>query len=348
MSYKKLLLTLLLFLGFYPSFSSANFETQWFTSFKEANWKIDFSCEKQCFIVIGEKQNNNILNIKWNIFWTWSIWYWFINSTQIIPGEFWNFPSGNIDNSFLFTKLQYYSQLPDNIPVVLVFNWVFQSKNLSATLSKAAFFDDLISGFSEALEYKEFSPRTINFLEWPMWNWKYINQVFFLFIVILLVISFVLYYFTDKNKKNYIYTWFWILLFFWLFFDFFNTVNQINMFKDFSSSEKIIDNWRLAKNSDFYEFIDFIKKNTESREKGFFVAPYPFNLEWKFHIYPDIKFDNIEKVKYLIWYNPMWKNALFNFQDPVYNSWTLIWDNKKFEVKKEIYWKDYAKIYILE
>ena len=343
---RKIIFLLLMFFSVI-NFSNA-YETQWFVSYSENDGKIDFKCEKQCFIILWNKQKNDYIDLNSNLVWDWTIWYWFLNWNNIIPWEFLKIETWrNINKNFMFNKLAYYSQLNSILPVILIMEWNLKSDNLIISLSKTTFLDSIIWWFKQSLEFKSFNPRTINFLEWPMRNWRYINEVFFLFMVLVLISLFLLYKFID-NKNKYIYIWLWFIMFFWFFFDFFHSINQVKIFRDFKSSDKVMDNWRLAKNSDLYDFLDFVKENIPKREKGFIIAPYPYKLELKFHIYPDLKFDDINKVKYLIWYNPDGKNVFFGFKDPVYNTWSLTRGENKFDIYKEIIWKDYAKIFVIK
>lgn len=347
MSYKKLFLSLIILSVFIPIFTSANFENQWFKIFNESDWKIDFTCDSQCFLLAWEYLSNDTLSINLSISWNWVIWYGFLVWQQFAQWELIQVNSWNINYVFEYNKIPFLSQIPNNAKVLLVFDWKISWKIFNISISKNTLLENFSKWINQALQYIPFNPRTINFLEWPLWNWRYINHVFFPYIVFLLFIT-TIFYFVSNKKNKYIYVWFWILLFFWFIFDFFSTLNQINIFKEFNSSQKIINNWRLAKDSDFYDFLDFIRKNTKNKEKWFFISPYPFDSEWKFHIYPEIKFDSIDKVKYLFWYNPMWKNVLFGFKDPIYNNGEIKRDNKTFKVVNEIIWKDYAKIYVLE
>jgi hypothetical protein len=230
----------------------------------------------------------------------------------------------------------------------MIFDWDIKSNNFAAFLDKNSFFSNIKLWINDALSYKEYNPRSINFLEWPMWNWRYINKVLFPIIIIIILISVFWYIFWEvKIKKWFIYLWIWVLIFFWLFFDFLSTLNQYKIYKKNISSNNIMVNWRLW-TTDFYQYLDFIKTQVPNKEKWYFIAPYPYDFEWKYHIYPNIKFDNIDKIKYLFWYNPYWINAPFNFKDPTYESWILNYNSWTYQVSKEIIWKDYAKIYILK
>ena len=234
----------------------------------------------------------------------------------------------------MFSKLLNYSQIPNDIIVVFIVDWKIQSNNSIINLWKTSVVDDFNNWFKEALTYKEYNPRTINFLEWPTWNGKYINQTFFPLIIILLIISLFWYFFWNHHiKKWFMYFWVWTIVFFWIFFDFFSITNQVKIYSDIKSASNIMVNWRVWKQSDFYDFLEFIKTQVPYKEKWIFIAPYPFDFEWKYHIYPDVKFEEINKVKYLFWYNPYWEKSPFGFKDPIYESWALLYNSWSYSVE---------------
>ncbi|MEI7562608.1 MAG: hypothetical protein WCJ39_02605 [bacterium] len=94
-----------------------------------------------------------------------------------------------------------------------------------------------------------------------MRNGVYINQDFFWLIVILLVATAFIYWLTSKKKNKQTVFWFGIgvLVFFWVFFDFFSTVNQIKIYQQTMSTTNIMENARVGRSSDFYQFLDFIR-----------------------------------------------------------------------------------------
>ncbi|EKD66184.1 MAG: hypothetical protein ACD_49C00060G0026 [uncultured bacterium (gcode 4)] len=344
----QILVSCFLFLAFYWV-SSADYQVQWFDKATQ-NWdKLNFECSKQCFVMLDKFNLNDYLELNWNLTGSWKFWYWFFDGKQIIPGEFNDLISlGNFNVKFSFNKLQFYSQLPAEIPVILVFDWKIKGEWVGVNLWKFSFWENVINGWNEALTYKEYNPRTINFLEYPLWNGKYINEVFFWWIIFFLFVALIWYFIAYKNKNYALYFWVWVLIFFWMFFDFFSTVNEVRIWQDITSQTDIMKNGRLGKTGDFYEFLDFIKTQVPAKAKWAFVAPYPFDFEGKYHIYPDVKFDNIDKVKYIFWYNPYWDQAPFGFKDPTYNSGVLIYNSGSYNVEKEIIWKEYGKIYIFK
>ncbi len=331
-------------------FSSA-YQQQWFDNYNEINWSLNFQCSTQCIILIWQVSANDFVNIKWSLKWVWILWYWFVVWQQIYPGEtiqinwWWD-----IDQKFVLSNSQVYWQLPWDAQLALLIQWNFVWSQININWWIMWIFDNFINWFNWALQYKSYNPRTINFLEWPMRNWKYINQAFFKTILILLWLSIFWYFFSSKkeNKKKSIYFWVWVIVFFWIFFDFFSTVNEMKIYNDVMDAPNIMENWRVWKDSDFYQFLDFVKTQVPKWVQWAFIASYPFYFEWKYHIYPDVKFNLITWVDYIFFYNPYWVQAPFGFIDPTYNSWILLRNDLKFSIQKEIQRKPYAKIYILK
>jgi hypothetical protein len=128
-----------------------------------------------------------------------------------------------------------------------------------------------------------------------MRNGKYINQAFFRWIIFFLALALLSYRFSTsrKNKQNAIWFGVGVIVFFWIFFDFFSTNNQVKIYNQTMSATNIMENGRVGRSSDFYQFLDFIKTKVPNKEKGFFVAPYPFQVEGPYHIYPAVKFGAI-------------------------------------------------------
>lgn len=340
---------ILIWLSFFVWFSFA-YQQQWFDNYKEFNWSLNFQCSTQCFLIVWPISENDFVNINWNLQWNWILWYWFLVWEQIYPGEtiqinwWWN-----IDQNFTLSNAQVYWQMPLDAQLVLLFQWYFIWNQVSVNWWIMWIFDNFTNWFRQSLEYKAYNPRTINFLEWPIWNWKYINQAFLKTILILFWLATIWYFFSSKkvNKKKSIYFWIWVIVFFRIFFDFFSTVNEIKIYKDVMDAPNIMENWRVGKDSDFYKFLDFIKTQVPKWVQWFFIAPYPFSFEWKYHIYPDVKFNILTWVNYIFFYNSYWPGNWFWFIDPLYSGWILEWNNLKISVQKEIVWKPYAKIYIL-
>lgn len=332
--------------------SASAFQQQGFTSYQE--WygnKIDFSCESQCVIVVDKLWGSDYLQINGQTQWNGTIGYGFLVGEQIAPGEtmqinWW----GVLDQKFNFSNNPYRDQIPKDASVVLIVQGKVKGSGVGVSVGFFSFFEKFWNGFKQALEYKEYNPRTINFLEGPMWNGEYINKYFFPWIIRLLVFVVIGYYLSTKknNKEKAVLFGIGVLVFFRVFFDFFSTVNQVKIYKQVMSATNIMENGRVGRSSDFYPFLEWIKTQVPKKEKWFFIAPYPFDFEGKYHIYPDVKFDVITWVNYLFVYNPYGPNNPFDFKDPVYSGWMLFWEDVQFSISKEIIWNDHAKIYLLK
>lgn len=342
-----LLCSVFLILGF-----SYWYEQYWFSEYKEKSWKSSFSCTNQCYITLAQKWNVDYMNLQWSLNWNWTIAYWFTVWEQFALINQQNvFGVTQINEAINFSDYaQYFSSIPDNANLILLVNGsVKWDLNIDANVF--TIWEKISQWWKQASQYYEYNPRTINFLEWPMRNWKYINQYFFKLIIILLVIWLVWYFFASKKwKRNALIYSICVLSFFRVFFSYFSTKNQIKIYKDAVDATNIMENWRVWKSSDFYQFLDFIKTKVPNWEKWYFIAPYPFDFEWKYHIYPNVKFDNITWVNYIFYYNPYWSDANTSlwFKEPKYSDNILSRDWNKLNISDVIDYTDYAKIYILK
>jgi len=344
----KWLLFLLLFVWL-PTFAA--YQQQGFIQFQELDGNVDFVCTGQCVAVISPLAWSDYLALHWTLQGNGMIWYGFLVGQQIMPGENIQINGDAVLNQqFFLSKLPFYSQIPPEAQIVLIAQGNITWYHIWLNLWLLNVFEKLSNGFKDALQYKEYNPRTINFLEWPMWNGRYINQVFFWFIIIWLLFAVLWYFFSQekKQKRNAISFGVWFLVFFRVFFDMFSTINQVKIYNQTMSATNIMENGRVGRSSDFYLFLDFIKTNMPTWKRCSFIASYPFDFEGKYHMYPYLKFWSITWVQCLFYYNPYWPNNWFWFLDPTYSSGILLWNDLQFEVQKEIIWKPYAKIYLLK
>lgn len=342
-------LILLLAFAAFPTFAA--YQQQWFSQFQEFDGNMSFSCTNQCFALIGPFAGSDYATLQWTFQGDGVVGYGFLVWQQVVPGETIQVNgSATVDQQFSFNKLQFYSQIPADAQLVFVVQGNITWLQVGMQIGVLSFFEKFGNGFKQALEYKEYTPRTINFLEGPMRNGKYINQAFFWRIVVFLLAAVIRYFFsTDKKqKKNALYFWIGVLVFFWLLFDLFSTVNQVKIYNQTMSATNIMENGRVGRSSDFYQFLDFIKTKVPTWEKWAFIASYPFEFEGKYHIYPDVKFDVVTWVKYIFFYNPYGAQAPFDFKDPIYSGGVLTWKDLTFPVEEEIIRQPHAKIYILK
>lgn len=191
-----------------------------------------------------------------------------------------------------------------------------------------------------------------------MWGGMFINKAFYSWIIFLLFVALVWSLF-EKNhhhsfKKSILFG-FAVLVFFWIFFDLFSTNNQIKMNSEFRNAPSFMANGRLAKDSDFYDFFDFIQTKVTSGSLGNFIVPYPYDGEGKYHMYPYIKFHDPEKLEYVFTYNPYGPNAPFGFVDPVYDasSKVLSWKPSEdrsytWKIREVLSFGNYGKLYVIQ
>lgn len=103
-----------------------------------------------------------------------------------------------------------------------------------------------------------------------MWNGRYINEVFFPWIVFLLIVAGLWYYLErvmETKTSRGLYFGISILVSFWILFDFFSSVNEYGIYQQVTGAKNIMENGRVGRTSDFYEFLDFIKTQVPKGEK---------------------------------------------------------------------------------
>ncbi len=347
---KNSLILLIALLFSAPTFA---YENQGFSTYKEdREWKISFTCTQQCVILLWDKSQSDYVKIDWLLQWDAQIAYGFAIGQNVTPA--WSFPlqgNAHISQKFLFSDFPYISQIPSDAKLLLLIQWSAQGNWISLSAGKMNFGEKIKNWISQAMTYKPYAPTTINFLDWPMWNGKYINEVFFWWMVGWLLVCYLLYATTKKEekRKKMIRYGVGILVFFWIFFDFFSTMNQTKIYEDIVSKTDKMQNGRVGKTSDFYQFLDFIRNTIPKGEKGFFVAPYPFDFEGRYHSYPHLRIGTLTWSQVVIVYNPYGQQNPFNFVDPTYNQTggVLVGSGWSVNIEKEIIWKPYAKIYFI-
>ncbi|GAB0174364.1 MAG: hypothetical protein HHAS10_02430 [Candidatus Altimarinota bacterium] len=334
-------------------------QKQGFESFTSKTSGSEFVCEQQCFIILGNLNKNEFIEFSGDISGKGVIGYGFLNGNQILAGGLENIEdTTKREKKFNFSSLPYYSQLPKEMPIILIVNGALTGKNFQVNIGQYDPLSRFIENFKSATHYTPFTPRTINFLEGPMWGGVYINKAFFPIILFLLSAALIWSMFEKEShgrfKKSILFGFF-ILVFFWIFFDFFSSFNQVRMYKDFASAPNFMSNGRLAKNGDFYQFLDFVRSQVKSSSKGNFIAPYPYDSEGKYHMYPYVKFKDPEELEYVFTYNPYGGDAPFGFVDPIYdeNSKILSWNpgenrSYRWNIEKVQSFGDFGKIYVIQ
>lgn len=180
------------------------YENQGFTSYKEdREGKISFSCAQQCVIVLGDKSQSDYLKIDWLFQWNGQIAYGFAVGQNVAPA--WNVAiqwNAQLSQKFLFSDFQALSQIPSDAKVLLLIQWSVQVNWATVNAAKFSFGQKIKNWISQALTYKPYAPTTINFLDWPMWNWKHMNEQIFFLIILIIIIGFLKYNFSNSYQSK--------------------------------------------------------------------------------------------------------------------------------------------------
>jgi hypothetical protein len=312
-----------IFILFYFIFINSVFwyKNQWFDNFIEIWNSIKFSCSSQCFVVVDQKSDNNLLKVTWNLNWTWVIWYWFLDWDEIFSWEFidvWSLKDSILNYDFLFKNLNYYSQLSKEIIIVLIIEWQIHSDNFNIELTKTSFFDNLKIAWNDFWKIETLTPYSINLRYWVNLNWTSIITIWY----VLFFIIFLIWLFFVKNKKHFfIYLSLYLFLFIW--------------FRNIISYYSITKNWlqnfvfQKYENKTFFElwdhivFSDKIRKTLNLDNKSTnnckiyieLIRERPFLGHFQnTYLKPCNVTNNIEEADYLIYYKKTPEN-LENFEE---------------------------------
>jgi len=312
---------------------------QWFKNFEQKNNWISASCEKQCFITLWQLNSNDKIKISWDFSWKWNFWYWFLIWNKFVPGKILQINwLSKIYNEFDFSNSQYYSQIPKNSEIILVFNWKVSSELLKYEVVRNSFWENFISKWNNFWTFDTFKPYTINLLYWPKIWWKSVNTLFY-WIFILWLIFFIWYWYINWKEKNIFRNIFILWLVLWGIYDI-RMTSEINKYylddyKNYISQE----NWEkfFRDRGYFYSFLDFVKKNLDWKIKKFEQISFytdnswPFPWSAKYFLYPYIVEKNkiTEKIFVIYWY----KNFKIDW-NILFLNWEKIWDWNFLNFKK--------------
>lgn len=339
-----------LFFGIaFPTFVWWAYSSMWFEYYTEdASSTISFSCGNQCFLLLGEKGMHDGVFID-AIQGKGQIDVGTLTATsQFIPLD-----SQKVSGSwsyFIMLDESRWSTIPSNALVMVVLVGNFSGDRSIIKMSRQTWFDTFSKGFSNLLQYRKYDAQTINFLERPKRNDTYINQYFIRWIVGWLMLCALVYCFSRSHKSLSLSIGLGICIFFWMFFDLFATVNQLKIATHVLSADAIMDNGRLADMTDYYDFLEFVKSNTKAGSKTFFMMPYPFDAEGRYHNYPHNKIGTFTGSQYIIEYYPYKKKNFAWFSDPILANDILQWSWFSSKIAKIITWDKppYGKIYIVD
>lgn len=305
MSYKKLFISLLLFLGFYPSFSSANFANQWFTSFTEKKWKIDFTCEKSCFILAWDLNSNDKLEFSWDFIWNWNFAYWFLIGQQFAQWEVMQISNTKLTKTFDISKLAFYSQLPKEAKIIIIFEWKIAGKIDNIELWEKTFLEKIKQIGTDFIAVEWIKPYTINLRYGTMILWTSIVKIFYILFILTILIFLVLW---RLNKKTSLY----IALSFFLVISFKNLYDYSNIYFGWVKDYYAAKDW--SKNFynmyDYYEFTDKsrkiigIDKSRDINSCKYYaqcVSDWPYCYYWRADfMFPCKKTDNIKESNFIL------------------------------------------------
>ncbi|OIP53005.1 hypothetical protein AUK10_03045 [Candidatus Gracilibacteria bacterium CG2_30_37_12] len=217
--FKFLVLFILIFL---PSFSWANIpisphQTQGFESYMESVTGTQFSCKKQCFIMLEGMGINDYLSWLGDISGSGSIGYGFLNGQQIIPGEFRSISTNIVMNDrMLFSDNQYYSQIPKNLPIVIIVNGEIQSKNLLVQQMEYTLNESIQKNWSQFIKTENLAQYSINLLYgYSFGETSFTGLLSLVFFVIILGIVFVY----SFDRRRFFFPIFLISIMFVVFYD---------------------------------------------------------------------------------------------------------------------------------
>lgn len=317
-------LSAILFAILWFSIHTYAFQQQWFAPYQEKDWLITANCTNQCVVLTEGLLSNDTLLVQWEVTWSWQIVWWYFVSNQVYPLAN-KLISGktDVDINTSLTDNRVYDQIPKESPIIVVFQWSLQVNDLSIGLSQKGIFEKRKTWIISALQYVPYSPRTINFLEWPMWNGKYITERFFNFLLFFSLILIIWFYaWTKHNKKRILTTLLRIIAIFWLILDVFYTQQQIWLYHEVTSASPN-DTTRLWRDKASAQYMQFVKNTVPKNAKAYVYAVYPFDIELKYRLYPDITVGEAHDSTYVVRYNPYGPKNPFNFVDPLI-SWNTV------------------------
>lgn len=301
---KKLLLWIILFFVWYSI--SLWFENQWFENYNEINWKINFSCNLECFIVLWDIHDDNLLKISWNLNWKWVVWYWFLDWNQIIPWDFTQINWNNLlEKNFLFNKLSYYNQLKNWVVSVLIIQWELKWENLFITLWKPSFFQNIKNWFIDFLKIEPLTPYSINLRYWVLINWTSIIVFWYLsFLFLFIVLSFIV-----KDKSNLFLS---LALYLVLFISFRNLINYYSItfrwlneftFQD-ENNKTFFDLWDyISFTKKVRDLLELDEKNKKCKLFVKSISEWPFTAHFEsVYLKPCKLVSNINDSDYVIFY----------------------------------------------
>lgn len=315
------------------------FEQQWFSTYNEANSVITATCKQQCVAVGPLFVGNDFVKVEGTVQWQWTFIVWFMIQNQIftflqekiewkkdisLSGDIASMPQANT--------------IPADATIVILVQGNMELSNISFEVWSKWMFEKVSAWVKSASQYATYSPRTINFLEAPMWNWMYITQHFFYRLLFMVLGCVILFYIVDKkNKKNVLLTWWIIIAFFWIIVDIFAFIQQKNLYKQIVNSSPMQQTRYGAQNAEI-QYLEYVKQIIPAWSNVYIYAAYPYDFELQYRLYPHTRIWTTWNSSYIIWYNPYWPTNPFNYVNPIIseNSVQVWWETFPL-VKSNVY-----------
>ncbi len=312
---KKIILWLIFILYVWTVYG---FEHEWFSTYYEADTKISATCKQQCIAIGPLLIGNDYVKLEGGVKWKWTILVWFMVGNQILP-----FIQEKIEGqrtvslSGEFASIPQINTIPSDSTIVMLVQGNIELSGLEFEIWRKWTFEKIASWIKSAKTYVWYSPRTINFLEWPMWNGRYIVRSFFYWLFFMVLICVVAFYLVDrKQRKNTLLTWWIVILFFWILVDLFVSLQQINLYQEITNSEPQKQT-RYGRQEAEIQYLDYVKQIVPYWSNVYIHAPYPYDFELQYRLYPHARIGTTWNSSYVLWYNPYGEKNQFNYVNPI-------------------------------
>jgi len=158
----KRIVLLLIFTSTLSSFGLA-FEQQGFSEYQENNKEVSFLCQNQCFLLLWDLANNDVIKVHGDINGNGIFGYGFLVGQQVAPWEMVqvSWPS-SIDTTYIFSKNQLFDQIPKEAKILLVFQGNVWSQAMSIQLWKLGFWEKTQQLWKDFWTIEPITPYSIN------------------------------------------------------------------------------------------------------------------------------------------------------------------------------------------
>lgn len=169
---KYLLLTLSLLLCTW-GVASAAYQQQWFSQYTEKDGKIDFRCEKNCVVLLGEKGGNDFVKVQWGtVQWNGQRGYGYLLGQQIYAATM--LQPGNYEWSFVDDPI--FKQIPDGdaAKVMFLVTGPLKVEWVQITMASRGGSDAIGWIWKRFRKTEMLAPYSINLHYWPYvggWSW---------------------------------------------------------------------------------------------------------------------------------------------------------------------------------